>query len=117
MSGQNLRNVMYQKGSNKLSDRYETYNTMDVPFSIAGQRFPAIPSEAHSQMMQNRVTSADITPYGLKPNHPLAMQQQEGQTMNKMNQIRNFQKSQLTYRKGGVKQGMMMAMPRYGYNF
>tara|TARA_R110002012_G_scaffold80848_5_gene204846 strand:+ start:7334 stop:9727 length:2394 start_codon:yes stop_codon:yes gene_type:complete len=118
ISGQNLgRNVMYQKGGNKLSDRYETYNTMDVPFSIAGQRFPAIPSEAHSQMMQNRVTSADITPYGLKPNHPLAMQQQEGQTMNKMNQIRNFQKSQLTYRKGGVKQGMMMAMPRYGYNF
>lgn len=131
ISGQNLgRNVMYQQGGkrapkrlNRMMDTAQNFSgssnlsdRIDVPFSIAGQRFPSIPSEAHSQMMQNRVTSADITPYGLKPNHPLAGKVTEGQIMNKMNQIRNFQKSQLTYRKGGVKQGMMMAMPRYGYN-
>ena len=93
VSGQNLgRNVMYQKGGNKLSDRYETYNTMDVPFELSDQRFPRIPSEAYSQMMQNKITSADITPYGLKPNHPLAIQQKEAQTTDKMNHIRNFQK-------------------------
>ena len=130
ISGQNLgRNVMYQSGgaskkrqvildqmnqgvNNQQFLKYDrqlrdiglhTDETMDVPFSIAGQRFPAIPS-------------ADITPYGLKSNHPLAVQQKEAQTIDKMNQIRNFQKSQLTYKKGGVKQGMMMAMPRYGYN-
>ena len=112
VSGQNLgRNVMYQSGG--IMNKEER---MDIPFSVSGQRFPMIPSEAHSQMMQNKVMSSDITPYGLKPNHPLAIQQKEKQTMNKMNQIQNFQKSQLTLKHGGVKPGMMMGMPRYGYN-
>lgn len=130
MSGQNLgRNVMYQQGGkrapkrlNRMMDTAQNFSgssnlsdRIDVPFALSGQKFPAIPSEAHSQMMQNKITSADITSYGLKPNHPLAGKLTEEQTMNKMNQIQNFQKSQLTYKHGGRK-GMMMKMPRYGYN-
>ena len=98
-------------GSRNLSDK------IDIPLSVAGRRFPSIPSEEYSQLMQNRITSGDINDYGvLRPNHPVAIQQQEDQVRNKMNMIRDYQKSQLTLKQsGGVKQGMMMSMPRYGY--
>jgi len=132
ISGQNLgRNVMYQQGGkrapkslDRMMDTAQNFSgsrnlsdKMDVPFSVAGQRFPSIPSEEYSQLMQNRITSGDISDYGvLRSDHPVAIQQQENQVRNKMNMIRDYQKSQLTYKHGGRK-GMMMGMPRYGYNY
>ena len=71
--------------------------TIDIPFSISGSKFPSIVSEKYRELRKYAVYQGDISEHGvLRKDHPINVDK-EKETKEKMH--KTYQKKVLDYRK------------------
>jgi hypothetical protein len=69
---------------------------IDVPFSIAGRKFPAIVSTERDRF----VYSSDIDEYkGLRKDHPISIEKKRQQDLTRQKKIMNYKKESLKLNK------------------